>query len=84
MSRRMTIVFDDEDLYTALKVQAARTHRPAKDIVADALEILFEATADEQASILRRVRARHAAPIDVDRLFDHLRIRKGADGASVR
>ena len=40
MTKRMTIVFDDEGLYTALKVEAARTHRPAKDIVATALERL--------------------------------------------
>lgn len=46
MSRRMTIVFDDEDLYTALKVEAARCHRPAKDIVAEALVMFFAASAD--------------------------------------
>ena len=44
MSRRMTIVFNDEELYTRLKVAAARTHRPAKDIVAEALCLYFEAT----------------------------------------
>lgn len=38
MARRMTVVFDDEDLYTALKVEAARSHRPAKDIVAEAVQ----------------------------------------------
>ena len=46
MSRRMTIVFDDEELYTRLKVAAARTHRPAKDIVAEALCAYFETTAE--------------------------------------
>jgi hypothetical protein len=46
VARRMTIVFDDEDLYTKLKVEAARTHRPAKDIVADALELLFASEHD--------------------------------------
>jgi hypothetical protein len=43
MARRMTIVFDDEELYTALKVAAARSHRPAKDLVADALGMYFRA-----------------------------------------
>ena len=43
MARRMTVVFDDEELYTALKVAAARTHRPAKDLVADALGMYFRA-----------------------------------------
>lgn len=57
MTRRMTVVFDDEELYTALKVEAARTHRPAKDIVADALHLIFAATPDEQRVILQRARA---------------------------
>jgi hypothetical protein len=52
----MTIVFDDEELYTRLKVEAAKTHRPAKDLVADALVILFEANQDEHDTILMRAR----------------------------
>ena len=56
MTKRMTIVFDDEELYTTLKVQAARTHRPAKDIVADALTLLLEASDDERTTILMRAR----------------------------
>jgi hypothetical protein len=58
MSRRMTIVFDDEDLYTTLKVEAAKTHRPAKDLVADALALLFESTREEHDTILMRARMR--------------------------
>jgi hypothetical protein len=54
----MTIVFDDEELYTALKVEAAKTHRPAKDLVADALLLLFEATSEEHDTILMRARMR--------------------------
>ena len=52
----MTVVFDDEELYTNLKVEAARNHCPAKDIVSTALELYFEATPDEQDAILRRSR----------------------------
>jgi cell fate (sporulation/competence/biofilm development) regulator YlbF (YheA/YmcA/DUF963 family) len=37
MSKRMTVVFEDESLYTAVKVQAARRHVAARDIVTDAL-----------------------------------------------
>ena len=37
MSRRMTVVFHNEDLYTYLKVEAARRHIAASDIVADAV-----------------------------------------------
>jgi hypothetical protein len=61
MSRRMTIVFDDEELYTALKVEAAKTHRPAKDLVADALALLFESTREEHDTILMRARMKEYA-----------------------
>jgi hypothetical protein len=73
----MTIVFDDETLYTALKVEAARTHRTAKDIVADALHLLFEATPDEQSRILRRARPDgDAAAPAVQRVLEELGLRR--------
>jgi predicted transcriptional regulator len=46
MARRMTVVFDDEELYTAVKVEAARRHMPAKDIVAEALREWLEVKED--------------------------------------
>ena len=48
MSKRMTIIFEDEGLYTALKVEAARTGRHAKDIVAEAVHEWLEAREDEE------------------------------------
>ena len=48
MSRRMTVIFEDEALYTALKVEAARTGRHAKDIVAEAVSEWLEAREDEE------------------------------------
>jgi hypothetical protein len=42
----MTVVFDDEELYTNLKVEAARRHCPAKDLVAEALREWLEAQED--------------------------------------
>lgn len=74
MSRRMTIVFDDEELYTALKVEAARRHCPAKDIVASALEVFFEASPGEFEAILRRARARADGPDgqSVERVLEEL------------
>ena len=48
MSRRMTVVFDDDELYTALKVEAARTGRHAKDIVAEAVREWLATQEDEQ------------------------------------
>lgn len=75
MTRRMTVVFDDEELYTTLKVEAAKAHRPAKDIVAAALEMFFEATAEEQDAIVRRARIRSSAPRGepaIDRVLEEL------------
>ena len=48
MSKRMTVVFDDEELYTELKVASARTGRHAKDIVAEAVREWLEAKEDEE------------------------------------
>lgn len=48
MSKRMTVIFEDEALYTALKVEAARTGRHAKDIVAEAVSEWLEAREDEE------------------------------------
>ena len=48
MAKRMTVVFDDEELYTALKVEAARRGCPAKDIVAGAVRKWLAAMEDEE------------------------------------
>ena len=48
MSRKMTVVFHDEDLYTYLKVEAARRHIAASDIVADAVQEWLDAREDEE------------------------------------
>lgn len=48
MSKRMTVIFEDEALYTALKVEAARKGRHAKDIIAEALTEWLEAREDEE------------------------------------
>jgi hypothetical protein len=44
----MTVIFEDEALYTALKVEAARKGRHAKDIVAEAVSEWLEAKEDEE------------------------------------
>ncbi|HLF04343.1 MAG TPA: hypothetical protein VI855_03915 [Dehalococcoidia bacterium] len=49
MTKRMTVIFEDEALYTALKVEAARKGRHAKDIIAEALREWLEAREDEEA-----------------------------------
>jgi hypothetical protein len=62
MAKRMTVVFDDEELYTAVKVEAARRHVPAKDIVAEALREWLELQEDLED-----------APIFNERLADYRR-----------
>ncbi len=42
MSRKMTVVFHNEELYTYLKVEAARRHMPASEIIADAVSEWLE------------------------------------------
>jgi len=48
MSRKMTVVFHDEDLYTYLKVEAARRHMPASEIIADAVNDWLESREDTE------------------------------------
>ncbi len=46
MSRKMTVVFHDEELYTYLKVEAARRHMPASEIMTDAVREWLESRED--------------------------------------
>jgi len=48
MSRKMTVVFHNEDLYTYLKVEAARRHMPASEIIADAVREWLESREDAE------------------------------------
>ncbi len=48
MSRKMTVVFHDEELYTYLKVEAARRHIPASEIIADAVREWLENREDAE------------------------------------
>ena len=70
MAKRMTVVFDDEELYTAIKVEAARRHVPAKDIVADAVREWLELQEDledvriAEERIAEYERTGEAVPLD--------------------
>jgi hypothetical protein len=55
MSRRMTVVFHDDDLYTNLKIAAVRRNRPASDIVAEAIWEWLESR--EDAELLTTIEA---------------------------
>jgi hypothetical protein len=48
MPKRMTVVFHDEELYTDLKVEAARRHTPASEIVSAAVREWLEQKEDAE------------------------------------
>ncbi|MDY6912471.1 MAG: hypothetical protein SVM79_08960 [Chloroflexota bacterium] len=48
MSKKMTVVFHDEELYTYLKVEAARRHMAASEIIADAVREWLESREDAE------------------------------------
>ncbi len=57
MSRKMTVVFHNEELYTDLKVEAARRHMAASEIVAEAVQLwLDEKEAEELAPFIEEAR----------------------------
>jgi len=58
MSRRMTVVFHDDDLYTYLKVEAARRHKPASEMVAEAVHEWLQSR--EDAELLPSIEAARA------------------------
>ena len=58
MSRKMTVVFHDEELYTYLKVEAARRHIAASEIIADAVRQWLENR--EDADLLPVIEATRA------------------------
>jgi len=57
MSRKMTVVFHDEELYTYLKVEAARRHTAASEIITDAVRQWLENREDaELVSVIESAR----------------------------
>ena len=41
--KKVTVVFEDDDLYTAVKMEAARLNRSVEDVIREALEHWLEA-----------------------------------------
>ena len=75
MARRMTVVFDDEQLYTKLKVEAARTGAHAKDIVALAVREWLDTAEDvESRAELRGIRTdwEKQGGVDARRFFQQV------------
>ena len=58
MSRKMTVVFHDEELYTYLKVEAARRHTAASEIITDAVRQWLDNREDaELLSVIESARS---------------------------
>ncbi len=57
MKRKMTVVFNDENLYTQLKIEAVKRHIAASDIVSEAILEWFESREDaELLPVIREAR----------------------------
>ena len=77
MSKRMTVIFEDEALYTALKVEAARKGRHAKDIVAEAVSEWLEAREDDELQVgLEEARSEwgHQGGVEASGFFRDLKV----------
>ena len=55
MTKKMTVVFHDEELYTDLKIEAVKRGKPASEIVSEAVKEWLEA--QESAELLPIVEA---------------------------
>ncbi|MCD6567342.1 MAG: hypothetical protein J7K94_01205 [Dehalococcoidia bacterium] len=56
--KKMTVVFDDDALYTTVKVEAARRNQPVKELVSQALREWLEA--QEDAELLSEIETARA------------------------
>ncbi len=48
MTKKMTVVFHDEELYTDLKIEAVRRNRPASAIISEAVREWLEVKEEEE------------------------------------
>ena len=82
--KRMTVVFEDEALYTAVKVEAAKRNRPLKDLVTDVLREWLEQ--QEDAELLPLIEASEAewrqhGGVEAGEFFRQLREERAGSGA---
>lgn len=48
MTKKMTVVFHDEELYTDLKIESVRRNKPASEIITEAVREWLEAKESEE------------------------------------
>ena len=77
MAKRMTVVFDDEELYTAVKIEAVRRGVPAKDLISEAVKEWLETQEDlelaEELEASREELLRVGGAVDAAEFFSQLR-----------
>lgn len=84
MAKRMTVVFEDPELYTAVKVEAARRGQPLKDLVTEVLREWLEQQEDaEWLTIIEASEAewREHGGIEATEVFRQLRGERAGPGA---
>jgi len=52
--KKITVLLEDDELYTALRVQAAKSNRTIKEIVAEALEDWLEFQEDAEDAVFAK------------------------------
>ncbi|MBI4493575.1 MAG: hypothetical protein HY690_12365 [Chloroflexi bacterium] len=85
--KRMTVLFEDESLYTAVKVEAARLNRPLKDLVTEALRQWLAAR--EDAELLPAIEAaraewREQGGVEAGEFFRQLRAEQQRDSSGIQ
>ena len=76
MSKRMTVIFNDEELYRALNIEAARQNRPAKDIIGEAVREWLDSREDaDLANVIEEARAewREQRGVEASEFFARLK-----------
>ena len=82
--KKTTVVFDDDSLYTAVKVEAARRNQPVKRIVSEALREWLETQEDaELRSEIEAARAewQEKGGTEAGEFFAGLKAEAGADAS---
>ena len=80
--KKMTVVFDDDDLYTSVKVEAARRNQPVKKLISQALMEWLEA--QEDAELLSEIEVartewRQKGGIEASEFFGRLKTEAKTD-----
>jgi len=80
--KKMTVVFDDDALYTTVKVEAARRNQPVKKLISQALTEWLEA--QEDAELLSEIETARTewqkkGGIEASEFFDKLKAQAKTD-----